>query len=198
MEKTFWDLRYSTNEAVYGIDPNPFFKAFIDTHKPGNILLPAEGEGRNALYASAKGWKVDAFDFSEVARDKALKKAKENGLQIRYTIQNLEDFKADKKYDAIALIYIHLPEDKRMTFHREIYKSLEPGGYLLLEAFAKEQVHNNSGGPKEPALLYDAPMICSDFQFLHMLSCRHRSLVLNEGSFHKGKADVLQMIGQKL
>lgn len=69
----FWDQRYRENASVYGLEPNPFFKAFIDKHKSGRLLLPAEGEGRNAIYAAAKGWQVDAFDFSEVSRDKALR-----------------------------------------------------------------------------------------------------------------------------
>lgn len=55
MKNEFWNERYSANETVYGDKPNKFFKQFIDTHKPGKILLPAEGEGRNALYAASKG-----------------------------------------------------------------------------------------------------------------------------------------------
>lgn len=69
---------------------------------------------------------------------------------------------------------------------------------MILEAFAKEQINCTSGGPKDPALLYDAPTICHDFQFLHMLSCGQKEVDLNEGSFHIGKAEVLQMVGQKL
>ena len=73
MENLFWDKRYEENTTVYGEAPNVFFKSFIDTHKPGSLLLPAEGEGRNAIYAASKGWEVDAFDFSKVAKEKALK-----------------------------------------------------------------------------------------------------------------------------
>ena len=198
MEHLFWDQRYTENETVYGLEPNRFFKAFIDTHKPGTLLLPAEGEGRNAIYAASRGWQVDAFDFSPVAREKALKRAKELGVTINYFTARAEDFKATKRYDAVALIYVHLPEAVRKGFHQEVYKSLKSGGYMVLEAFAKEQLHNNSGGPKDLALLYDAPTICTDFPFLHLLSCGQKIILLAEGSFHKGKADVLQMIGQKL
>lgn len=198
MEYLFWDERYAENETVYGLEPNRFFKAFIDTHKPGTLLLPAEGEGRNAIYAAMKGWQVDAFDFSPVAREKALKRAKEMGVSINYYTHRAEDFRAGKLYDAVALIYVHLPETVRKGFHQEVYRSLQSGGYMVMEAFAKEQIHNTSGGPKDPALLYDAPTICTDFQFLHMLSCGQKTIQLAEGSFHQGKADVLQMIGQKL
>lgn len=198
MEYLFWDQRYTENETVYGLEPNRFFKAFIDTHQPGSILLPAGGEGRNAIYAASKGWQVDAFDFSPVAREKALKRAQERGVQINYFTARAEDFKAGKLYDAVALIYVHLPEEVRKAFHQEVNRSLKSGGYLVLEAFAREQIHNTSGGPKDPVLLYDAPTICSDFPFLHLLSCGQKTILLTEGPFHQGKADVLQMIGQKL
>jgi hypothetical protein len=196
--KEFWNARYGDNQSVYGWEPNRFLKHFIDTHKPGSILLPAEGEGRNAIYAASKGWQVDAFDFSEVARGKALRRAAEMGVQINYDIKSIEEFKAGKLYDAVGLIYVHLPVEIRRTFHLQVTKSLRSGGYLILEAFAKEQLQFESGGPGDLAMLYDAPTICNDFQFIHILSCGQKEIILENGKFHKGKAAVLQTIGQKL
>jgi len=198
MNRTFWDNRYAQNETVYGKEPNRFFKNFIASHKPGTILLPAEGEGRNAVYAARHGWEVDAFDFSEEAKRKATEFSKENNVLINYWIDEIEKFKALKKYDAVGLIYVHLPKKIREVFHHEIYNSLKSGGYLVFEAFAKEQIHFESGGPREPSLLYDAPTVCNDFPFLHILSCGQKEITLNEGKFHKGKAAVLQLLGQKL
>ena len=198
MNRTFWDDRYAMNETVYGTHPNRFFKNFIDTHKPGTILLPAEGEGRNAIYAASHGWKVDAFDFSGEAKRKAINLSEENNVSINYWTEEIEKFKASKKYDAVGLIYVHLPKQIREIFHREVHNSLKSGGYMVFEAFAKEQIHFDSGGPKDVSLLYDAPTVCSDFPFLHILSCGQKEIELNEGNFHKGNAAVLQLIGQKL
>lgn len=198
MDKLYWNTRYAEHDAVYGIEPNRFFKAFIDSHKRGTLLLPADGEGRNAVYAAKRGWQVDAFDFSEIARKKALQSAMANGVKINYQLMDLIDFKADKQYDAVGLIYVHLPPALRAHFHDEVYKSVKPGGFLVFEAFAKEQIHFNSGGPKDVSLLYDAPTVCGDFPFLHIISCGQKELVLDEGKFHSGTASVLQMIGQKL
>ena len=198
MNKSFWNDRYAMNETVYGKQPNRFFKSFIDTHKPGTILLPAEGEGRKAIYAASHGWKVDAFDFSEEAKRKAINLSKENNVSISYWTDEIENFQASKKYDAVGLIYVHLPKHIREIFHKEIHNSLKSGGYLVFEAFAKEQIRFDSGGPKDVSLLYDAPTVCSDFPFLHILSCGQKVIELNEGNFHKGNAAVLQLIGQKL
>ena len=57
----FWNIRYGEEEYMYGKQPNVFFKEQINKIEPGTILLPAEGEGCNALYASKKGWNVMAL-----------------------------------------------------------------------------------------------------------------------------------------
>jgi len=198
MSSKFWNQRYSENETVYGKEPNLFFKLFVDQHKPGTILLPSEGEGRNAIYAAKKGWKVDAFDFSSIAREKALANAKAANVEINYEVKSVETFTATKQYDAVSLIYVHVPALIRKRFHQEVFKSIKPGGFLLLEAFAKEQLGLASGGPKDETLLYDAPSLCQDFQYLHILNCEQKKIQLNEGNFHKGIAEVLRLKGQRI
>jgi hypothetical protein len=61
-----WDERYNLPEYIYGTEPNQFLKNFIQKNKPGKILLPGDGEGRNSVYAAQSGWKVYAFDSSYV------------------------------------------------------------------------------------------------------------------------------------
>lgn len=194
----FWNQRYAEKEWVYGQNPNLYFKKFIDSTKPGTLLLPADGEGRNSVYAATKGWEVDAFDFSEVAGKRALDFADSKKEKIKFELKDIQNFKAGKKYDAVALIYVHLPQVLRKSFHKEIYESIKPGGFLVFEAFAKEQLGFDSGGPKDLELLYDAPSLCSDFPFLHLLTCEQIETNLNEGPFHQGKAALLRMIGQRL
>lgn len=53
--KEFWNDRYGQLEFAYGIEPNVFFKQELDELKEGTILLPAEGEGRNAISTAKKG-----------------------------------------------------------------------------------------------------------------------------------------------
>ena len=98
----FWNQRYTENEWVYGQGPNSYFKQFIDSHKSGTLLLPADGEGRNSVYAATKGWEVDAFDFSEVARKRALDFADSKKIKIKFELKSIQNFKASKKYDAVA------------------------------------------------------------------------------------------------
>lgn len=71
--KEFWNGKYSSKEYIYGTEPNEYFKSALEKYRPGTILLPGDGEGRNAVYAAKKGWQVTAFDFSNAAKEKAEK-----------------------------------------------------------------------------------------------------------------------------
>ncbi|MEL0011261.1 MAG: hypothetical protein VW868_06830 [Bacteroidota bacterium] len=72
--KEFWNQRYSEQGYAYGTEPNEFFKEALLSYKEelhlgsSRLLMPAEGEGRNAVYAAELGFKVTAFDVSEQAR----------------------------------------------------------------------------------------------------------------------------------
>lgn len=185
------------HESVYGDQPNRFFQSFIDSNEPGSIMLPAEGEGRNALYAASKGWQVYAFDQSEVGREKAMIKATGKGLDFTYDILKLEDFVSSAQYDAIALIFVHLEPGLRKKFHRELVKSLKPGGILILEAFNPHQRDHASGGPKDVSMLYDTEMLKEDFSELIIDQNEALEVVLNEGPFHQGSAEVVRFRGHR-
>ena len=90
----FWNERYSSDEYVYGTEPNQFFKEQIQKINPsGRLLLPGEGEGRNAVFAAKLGWNVDAFDQSSVAKMKAETLAKLNNVKINYSNVDLGKLK---------------------------------------------------------------------------------------------------------
>lgn len=193
-----WDERYRTDAYAYGRDPNVFFSTRLDGAVPGRILLPGEGEGRNAVYAAGRGWTVDAFDQSAYGRTKALALAGEQGVEIRYRVCAVEDFPfGQNQYDAVGLIFFHLDPARRAVLHRNASESLKPGGLLILEAFHKEQLNRNSGGPKSPELLYDEPALASDFESLEILLLEKKEIMLDEGSFHQGKATVIRFLGIK-
>jgi SAM-dependent methyltransferase len=62
--KEHWDQRYAESKYIYGTAANLFFEEQLARFKPASILLPGDGEGRNAAHAARQGWKVDAFDYS--------------------------------------------------------------------------------------------------------------------------------------
>lgn len=194
----FWNERFNRDEFVYGTEPNSFFRKELGKLTAGKLLLPGEGEGRNAIYAAKQGWDVHAFDTSEIARQKAVALAEKGGVNINYSVEDITTFSPQSNhYDAAAVIYVHLPEEGRVAFHHKLIDALKPGGTLILEVFEKEQIKNNSGGPKNEAMLYSLEEIYTDFHPLDITSFAKETIKLSEGAHHKGTAEVIRYVGIK-
>lgn len=196
--ENLWDQRYASESYIYGTEPNEWFVEKLRILKAGKLLLPAEGEGRNAVWAAQQGWDVTAFDQSFEGKSKALKLASLKEVQIEYLLKDLRCFRAEENsFDAIGLIYVHMPPEYRTKVHTALVKMLKPGGCLILEAFSKAQLPNNSGGPKDIDMLYSSKELRGDFNDLKILEFLDVRLHLEEGQLHKGIADVLRMFARK-
>lgn len=195
---TFWDERYASNEYVYGTSPNEFFKKELDQLKPGKILLPAEGEGRNAVYAAARGWDVFAFDLSIEGQKKALKLAETKSVSLHYEVAGFEDVALkSESYDAIALTFAHVPPTLRSRYHQKLIDALKPHGTIILVGFSKSQINNTTGGPRNIEMLFSREELESDFKALSLLQTEYKTVHLSEGEFHSGESDIITMLGKK-
>ena len=191
-----WNQRYAQEIFVYGTEPNEFFKTQLSGLPKGKILLPAEGEGRNAVFASEMGWEVVAFDSSSAAKEKAEKLMKQKNVQFEYLIESFEDFEHHENFfDVIVLIYAHT--FNRKDNHQKIVRFLKPGGLLLLEGFSKKQIHFNSGGPRNIDMLFSADELKSDFSEFTQMDIEELEIELQEGPLHIGEAAVIRAIGKK-
>jgi len=199
-----WDERYKEPEFAYGKSPNLFFKEWLPTFKPGAILMPADGEGRNGVFAAQQGWEVTSFDFSIEGQSKALQLAKENDVALAYIVGDLNDLSFDQEsFDAIGLIYAHFAAEKKSIFHRKLNEYLKPGGIIILEAFSRKHLHFNGldprvGGPKEIDMLYSKEEITADFSNYEILMLTEEEIQLNEGKYHIGKGAVIRFVGRKI
>jgi len=194
----FWNERYAATEYAYGTEPNQFFKEQLEKLNPGKILFPAEGEGRNAVYAAKMGWQVYAFDPSTKGKRKAEKLASANGVSIDYQIAGYEDVNYTPHFfDCIVLIFAHTHPLKRNEVHQKLFSFLKPGGTLVLEGFSKNQISYNTGGPRDVNMLFSRKEMESDFGFFSELTIAETDIILNEGPFHQGKAAVIRILGVK-
>jgi len=186
--KEIWEERYATSEYVYGTEPNEWFRQFIEQNKPGTVLFPADGEGRNSVFAARHGWKVTAFDLTANGREKALRLATANNVSIDFqtgdalTIEYPED-----SFDVVGIFFLHLPADVRHKVITRVTKFLKPGGKLVLECFSKKHFGNH-GGPKTIDLLCDPEELRTDLSHLTLEIFEEVSYIINEGERHKGPA----------
>lgn len=198
-----WDERYANEEFVYGKEPNQYLQEQLEQLKPGSILFPADGEGRNSVYAALQGWKASAFDISAEGQKKALQLAKQYQVSIDYQVGELQtlDYR-EEQFDVIALIYAHFPADIKSSIHQTLNRYLRKGGIVIFEAFSKnhlEYVTKNEkvGGPKDIESLFSVGEIKSDFPDYHILELSEKEIELKEGLFHNGTGSVIRFVGRK-
>jgi len=196
--KEMWNQRYQGDEYAYGFMPNAHFKAFLSGLKPGRLLLPGEGEGRNAVYAAAMGWQVTAMDYSEEAQRKAMALADQNQVSFDYQLCPIESYQPDAcKYDVIACVFLHLPAEVRHQAYENLLKGLKPGGHFFVTGFTKQQLQYSSGGPKNADWLFSAEELEKEFSGLRVLHNKEQIITLDEGDFHAGEAAVVEFVGLK-
>ncbi|SHN29326.1 Methyltransferase domain-containing protein [Cyclobacterium lianum] len=201
--KSFWDERYKAESYVYGEAPNAFFASSLSGLKPGKILLPAEGEGRNAVFAAKSGWEVHAFDWSEEGLKKGEKLADREKVHISYRLGAMEDVHYEPEtFDALGLVFAHFPESDRRAYHQKLGNFLKPGGYLILEGFSKAHlrfsaVNPKAGGPKNEGMLFSLAEIQRDFTDFEWEVLEEVNDSLEEGSYHMGEAALIRAFGRK-
>ncbi|MFV8342016.1 class I SAM-dependent methyltransferase [Flavobacterium sp. XS2P39] len=201
--KNMWDDRYKEQGHSYGKGPNVFFKEWLQKFEPGTILMPADGEGRNGVFAAQLGWEVTSFDLSVEGKSKALELAKENHTTLDYIVGDLEQLQFKKEsFDAIGLVYAHFAAEKKALFHKKLNEYLKPGGIIIFEAFSKKHLRFNElnskvGGPKDSAMLFSKAEITADFENYDTILLEEREVLLDEGKYHNGKGSVIRFAGRK-
>ena len=198
-----WNDRYSKAEFAYGVKPNDYLKEQLGKLDVGSILFPAEGEGRNAIFAAKLGWTVSAFDISVEGRNKAFRLAETNKVTIDYQVGELQTLKYNKEqFDAIALIYAHFPADIKSLYHKTLDNYLRKNGLVIFEAFSKRHIdyisrNEKVGGPKDIAMLFSMDELKSDFANYEIIELVEKEIELSEGLFHNGKGSVIRFVGRK-
>ena len=201
--KEFWNKRYADSEMAYGKEPNVFFASQILKLNAGKILLPAEGEGRNAVQSAKLGWQVSAFDISKEGKLKADKLAVNNNVNIEYFVGGFDEINYQKDYfDCIALVFAHFPPHSRSEYHKLLDGYLKKDGIIILEGFSKKQIeynisNSNSAGPKNRDMLFSMEEIKQDFSNYEIIELSEKETFLNEGLYHNGKSSVIRFVGKK-
>ena len=198
-----WNDRYSNEEFAYGEEPNNYLKEELSKLPAGTILFPAEGEGRNAVFAARLGWSVSAFDISIEGQSKALKLADKSSVTIDYQVGELQslNFK-EEQFDAVALIYAHFPANIKSLYHKTFDTYLKKGGVIIFEAFSKKHLdyiaaNEKVGGPKDIESLFSEHEIKADFANYEVIELTETEIELHEGIFHNGKGSVIRFVGRK-
>jgi SAM-dependent methyltransferase len=194
-----WDERYGAAGYFYGTEPNDFLRERCAAIPAGgDVLCLAEGEGRNAVFLAAQGFRVVAVDQSAVGLRKAERLATERGVAIETVAADLDGYRIEPgRWDGIVSIWCHLPAGLRAVVHRQVVDGLKIGGVFLLEAYTPAQLRHGTGGPKSVDLLPTLAELRRELAGLEFVHAEERERVIHEGEGHDGLSAVVQVVARR-
>ena len=196
--RDFWNEKFANTEYVYGTEPNDFLVSAVTKLKRGATLSLAEGEGRNAVWLAQQGFTVSAIEQSEKGVGKTLRLALQRGVIVMAERGELETFHIQpNSWDLVVSIFAHTPQELRRKLHRQVVAGLKPGGVFVLEAYTPAQIANNTGGPKDAALMPTAELLRSELAGLVFDRIEEVEREVVEGSLHTGTAHVVQVVAHR-
>jgi SAM-dependent methyltransferase len=194
-----WDARFSSEEFVFGTEPNAFLASCRDLLPPsGRALSIADGEGRNGVFLAQRGLSVLSVDYSPAAQRKAQQLAKARGVTIETQQVDLFNWQWPGEFDVVVGIFFQFaePEQRQLLFER-IRHALKPGGLLLIEGYRPEQIGYGTGGPQQPEKLYTRALLEQAFGDFDRLCIQEYDRVIEEGSGHCGMSALIDLVGCK-
>ncbi|WP_420459785.1 SAM-dependent methyltransferase [Neolewinella sp.] len=201
----FWNDRYAAPDYAYGTAPNAFFAEQLRLRQPaGRILLPADGEGRNSVYAAEQGLEVHAFDLSAEGQRKAMQLANQRQVAIDYKVGEFLHFGYHEgTFDVLALIYAHFPAKLKEDYNRRLATYLRTGGLLIFEAFGQHHLSYRQddpkvGGPGVAEMLFSTEELRRTFPHFEVYHLAEEAVALSEGNYHQGTGSVVRFVGRKL
>jgi thioredoxin reductase/SAM-dependent methyltransferase len=142
-----WDSRYRSQPQTWTGNPNPALVAEVSDLSPGSALDAGAGEGGDARWLAARGWRVTAADISTVALERVARSAHEAGLDITPLHLDLTRDPAPETYDLVSASYLHLPAEQRRTVFAHLAAAVAPGGTLLVVGHDLSDLHTTMPRP---------------------------------------------------
>jgi SAM-dependent methyltransferase len=172
VEAAEWDARYAEQPLLWSAGPNARFAEVVANYEPGDALDVACGEGRNALWLAARGWRVRALDFSAVAIGKAWQRSAAEQVDIAWEVADVRaaDF-GTADHDLTFVLYLHLPAAENRDVLMRAATSVRAGGHLVVLGHDLDNIAHGVGGPQDPDRLYSPELLAECARGLGIERC---------------------------
>jgi SAM-dependent methyltransferase len=137
----YWEERYRDEDRVWSGRPNPLLVREAESLPPGTALDLGCGEGGDAIWLAAQGWRVTAVDVSATALRRGADHARDAGVEagIRWEQHDLSRSFPEGAFDLVSAQFLHSPvavEGEREAILRRAAAAVAPGGILLVVGHA--------------------------------------------------------------
>jgi SAM-dependent methyltransferase len=119
----FWDRLYQADNSFFGEEPSTSaiscYDKYLEKNNLKKMLELGCGQGRDTLFFASKGIDIAALDYSSVARNRLIKRAKETNLTSNihtstFDARNNNAIPFDK--DEFDAVYSHMFFNMRFTW----------------------------------------------------------------------------------
>lgn len=164
-----WDERYRQPGYFCGTEPVDFLREHWEELPRGEALDLAMGEGRNAVFLAAHGFRVTGIERSRPAIEKVRALAWERGVWLKVIEADLEHYALEAERFDVVMCFYYL---QRALFP-QIKRALRLGGALVYETYTIEQLEF-CRGPRDPAYLLQPNELYRAFRDLRLAYYRER------------------------
>jgi ubiquinone/menaquinone biosynthesis C-methylase UbiE len=195
-----WESRYTTNEYVFGTEPN-YFLAATRPMLPatGKALAVADGEARNGVWLARQGLDVLSLDFSPTAQEKGRRLAQEHDVHVNFELADVHRWSyPDATFDVVVEIFAQFstPAERALKW-TGMCRALKPGGLLILQGYTPKQLQYATGGPRQLGNLYTREMLELAFASFKNMRLVEEECEMHEGVRHNGMSAVIGLTATK-
>ena len=198
MDSGDWDAKYAASPRLWSRGPNAVVERLFAPFVPGRALDLACGEGRHALWLAARGWEVDAVDFSataiaraeadtaqlnRIAADAGTPPGALPGDRVRWHRCDVTGWEpGGAAYDLVLIAYLHLPRTAMRALLDRAASWVAPGGRLLVLGHAVRNLADGVGGPQDADVLHDEELYAEAAQWLLVERCEEITRAVESGT----------------
>jgi SAM-dependent methyltransferase len=154
--KDYWRTHWSGRDSRPGPDHrgaahHSFLEQELTGLEPGTALDAGCGEGAEAVWLAARGWRVTAVDISDDVLRRAAAHAARSpvGDRITWVEADLSTWEPDRRFDLVTSHYAHasIPQ---LDLYDRLATWVAPGGTLLLAGHLDTRgsdPHHHAGQP---------------------------------------------------
>ena len=195
-----WDKKYAAGRSPFGDHPNQYVRQILarSDFEARSALCLADGDGRNGTWLARQGLEVTAVDLSRIATDKGRERDGAAGVSVERVTADLAVWTPPPRHwQAVFVIYLQSEPEIRARALRLGADHLEPGGWLVVEGFAKPIAGRPDFGPDDASVLYDLSEIEAAVPSLSVIEAFAGRTRLDEGGRHQGEAEVVRFAARK-
>lgn len=199
-----WDARYAAAgpEGPFGAAPNAYLRMCLARLEPlpRSALMLADGDGRNGSWLAARGLAVTAVDVSGEASRRGTARDCAAGAAAHRITADLSTWspEAGQSWALTTLLYLQSQGGLRRHALGLAAGAVAPGGWLIVEGFAKAQAAG-AMGPEDPDKLYslDEVVAAAEAAGLELHEALSGRVLLDEGARHQGPAHVVRLLAHR-